>query len=132
MDQAERLDKMIEEGYDFPHHYGRLQRVLGDLAFDEGRYDDALRIYAGAYALLSKRQGGYGRRTFGDELNMLTERIDQLAEHDPQQAIEWCDTLSDYWSKADLVTTRRKTMLSRCKIHKAKAGLRVKGQRRAK
>jgi tetratricopeptide (TPR) repeat protein len=113
---AGELEALIEAGYDFTHHYGRMQRVLGDLAFEEQRYDDALAIYAQAYALLSRREGGYGRRTFNDELQMLARRIDYLAQDHPELSIQWCQYLREQWKDESLPILHRQRLVAMCDV----------------
>lgn len=117
LEQAEKLEALSEEGYDFPHHYGRMQRVLADVIFDRGEYERALEIYARAYALLGRRLGGYGKRTFTDELNMLARRIERLAEEDAQRAMEWCHKLRTLWSDPTIPIQQRDALIAMCDVH---------------
>ena len=122
LDNHAALLELVRQGYQFPHHVGRMNRVLGDLAYAEGRFDDALRHYAEAFALLGGRYAGYGRRTFRDELGALEKNIDALP---PQQAIEWCDELEAYWSDPQRDIQRREELLSACRIHRTRARRRL-------
>lgn len=123
LDQKSKIEALDRAGYEFPHHYGRLLRVCGDVAFQLQRYAEAWKTYAHSYALLSKRLGGYGRRTFADELNMLATKIDQLGDQDPALAIQWCQDFRAYWSDKNRQILRRDTLLNMCSIHEAKARL---------
>jgi len=126
--QSQKLDALLAEGYDYPHHQGRMQRVLGELAFEEERYEDALEIFGQAYTLLSTREGGYGRRSFDDELEMLRRRIDVLARKTPAYAVEWCQHLRGVWSDPQRPIKRRQRLLSMCNVQEAKARLRLAQQ----
>jgi hypothetical protein len=94
-----------------------MQRVLADVIFDRGEYERALQIYARAYALLGRRLGGYGKRTFTDELNMLARRIERLAEEDAQRAMEWCHKLRTLWSDPTIPIQQRDALIAMCDVH---------------
>lgn len=89
------LEAVSRENVRLFHHYARMERLLGDLAFEEERYDDALKLYARAFGRLGGRRGGYGRRTFADELVDLGARIERLP---PLTALAWCSYLEQQWS----------------------------------
>ncbi len=112
----DELQKIIAAGYDFPHHFGRMQRVLADVAFDLGDYDRAVKIYAEAYAALGKRAGGYGKRKFSDELAWLGQRMDAMAEKDVKKTIDSCNFLMEYWSDDSRPINRRDELISFCDI----------------
>ena len=101
--QYHQLQRMLGEEFDFPHHMGRMERVVADLLFDEGQYNEARDMYGHAYATLGSRAGGYGRRTFFDELARLAQRIDGLAEKRPDVARDWCNTLEELWSRETIM-----------------------------
>jgi tetratricopeptide (TPR) repeat protein len=115
---SEDLKKLITDNYDFPHHLGRMQRVLADIAFEQKRYDEAMYIYAEAYATLGKRTGGYGKRTFLDEVETLSQKIGQLAKENPEEAYKWCDHFLDYWSDESRTIMRRDELISMCSVHR--------------
>ncbi len=118
--QAKRLKTLVDKGYNFPHHYGRIQRVLADVAFKRREYDKALKIYANAYSLLGRRLGGYGRRTFTEELDMLAERIEQLGREDPKRALQWCHALREAWSDEMEPIMQRHALIAMCDVHETK------------
>jgi len=105
--KAEELERLLNEGYDFSHHHGRMLRVVGDMYFDQNNYDQARETYAQAYSLLGKRLGGYGRRTFEDELRSLETRIRKLAQNPDTKdiALEWCGYFKWCWSDAQIMQT---------------------------
>jgi len=115
-EKAKELKSLLDQGYDFPHHLGRMKRVLADLAFEAKRYDEALEIYAEAYASLGGRLGGYGRRTFSDELDLLAQRIIRLAQEHPREAINWCQELRKRWVDESRPIMQRDTLVSMCDI----------------
>ncbi|MDX9993050.1 MAG: tetratricopeptide repeat protein [Anaerolineales bacterium] len=110
------LRDLLSEDYNFPHHLGRMQKILGDVAFEQGRFEDARQIYADAFPALTLRKGGYGQRTFLAELDVLNERIDTLANKNKEQAIEWCNWLGKYWSDEDRPILRRDDLVSLCSV----------------
>jgi tetratricopeptide (TPR) repeat protein len=116
---------LVSGGYDFPSRSGRLQRVLGDIAFDQQRYDDAMKIYAEAYAQLGMRSGGYGRRTFLDEIDSLSDRIKMLAGSDVKAALYWCDYLREFWSDETKQLTRRDELVSLCDVNRIEIELKL-------
>ena len=115
---AKTLEDLLAQGYDYPSHLGRMQRVLGDVAFSEKKYEKAMKIYASAYAELGKRSGGFGVRGFQDEINFLSEKIKTLSGENPQEALQWCDYLLEYWSDEKLPLLRRDELVSLCELKK--------------
>jgi hypothetical protein len=112
---SKRLVDIAGQGY--PHHQSRLQRVLGDMKFDEGNFDEALQIYIQAYAQLGSREAGYGQRTFTDELAALSERIvTRLGESQPDLAKSWCRQLRSAWENKSMLVERRGELLGMCRL----------------
>ena len=112
---SKRLVDIAGQGY--PHHQSRLQRVLGDMKFDEGNFDEALQIYIQAYAQLGSREAGYGQRTFTDELAALSERIvTRLGESQPDLAKSWCRQLRAAWENKSMLVERRGELLGMCRL----------------
>ncbi len=117
--RVEEFQRIWDEGYHLIHYKGRLERILGHMAYAEGQLNEALGHYAVAYPLLASRYAGYGPHTFQNELNALETRIDQLP---PETAIAWCDHLEQEWAAAP---QRREDLLSVCQIHRTDARLRM-------
>lgn len=115
------LKYMAQQGYELFHHTARMQRLLGDLAYAEQRFDTALEHYADAFSQLGGRVGGYGLKTFDDELYELGERIDALPPH---QATEWCNTLERCW-KPIANMSHQGALLGFCLIHRKNAHQRL-------
>jgi tetratricopeptide (TPR) repeat protein len=93
---AEKLKSDYEsKGYEFPLFYGRMRRILADVAFDRCEYKDALEWYAKSIAMMSQH-GGWGRYNFSRELQNLENRIKSLSD---DEVNNWIDRLLDYWSK---------------------------------
>jgi tetratricopeptide (TPR) repeat protein len=122
LESVTRLRQEAAKGYTLSHHTGRMAHVLGDLAYEEGRLDEALDHYAQAYSLLGGRYAGYGRRTLHDELGALARRIDDLP---PERAIAWCDYLERVWSDTTRDIRNREDLLSICRIHRTEARLKL-------
>lgn len=123
---VDNLTVLIKDGYDFSHHYGRIRRVLGDLAFEQKRYQEAMIIYADAYATLGMRTGGYGKRTFLDEIKSLSERISVLAQEDPKEALRWCEYFQEYWTDPSRVIMRKDELVSMNDVHLIELQLRLR------
>ncbi|HNT75766.1 MAG TPA: tetratricopeptide repeat protein [Anaerolineae bacterium] len=107
-DKAATLEAVLNQGYNFPHHQARMQRVLANLNFDMANYEAALPIYAEAYAKLGIRTAGYAINSdFFQELDTLAERMRFLARIDPEKARAWCAALRKYWSDSQREIMRR-------------------------
>lgn len=107
------FNQTLPEG--FLHHRARIQRLEADLFFDEQRYAEALPLYKQAYAVLGTRRGGYGTRTFDDELNALKERIVQrLALQNKDLALSWCRDLRETWNILPATTQWKKDLVCLC------------------
>ncbi|MBN1874606.1 MAG: ATP-binding protein [Anaerolineae bacterium] len=116
-EKVDALKKILEQKYSFPHHYGRMLRVVADVAFEQEDYEKVLVTYAEAYALLGGRLGGYGRRTFAQELDLLVDKIKRLATRDKQLALDWYRKLREYWSDENRHIMRRNELISVCDIN---------------
>ncbi len=123
---GEKLTQILQEKYDFPHHLGRMQRVLGDVAFEQKRFEDAKKIYAKAYATLGRRTGGYGKRTFLDEVESLSQKIKQLAQENPREALKWCNYFLDYFTDETRPIMRRDELVSMCSVNKIELQLQLR------
>jgi tetratricopeptide (TPR) repeat protein len=119
-DYAEELWENYEsKGYKYPLFYGRMRRILADVAFVEGRLGDALEGYTHGIAQI-RQHGGWGIYFIGRELGNLEERLDALPR---QKAIEWILHLRQAWAQyepQDLYTY----MISWCERQLVRAKLR--------
>jgi len=113
-DLHEKLQLLLVQDYNFPIHIGRIKRVLGDIAFEEGNYELARDIYAVAYYKLGQRASGYGKRNFLDEISFLSEKLKKLANIDANTALYWCESLHDYWSDETKELHRRDELVGLC------------------
>lgn len=107
------------KGYQYPLFYGRMRRILADVAFAEGRLVEALEGYTQGIAQI-RQHGGWGIYFIGRELENLEERLDALPR---QKAIEWISHLRQTWSQQepqDLYTY----MISWCERQLVRAKLR--------
>jgi simple sugar transport system substrate-binding protein len=97
-EKANKFKETVPNG--FLHHRGRMLKVEADVFFDEGNYQSAKELYIQAYKLLGIRKGGYGKRTFDDELLALQVRIvEHLGREDPNLALDWCQELKARWGE---------------------------------
>jgi tetratricopeptide (TPR) repeat protein len=119
--KAVALDILVGQGY--KHHTGRLQKVLADIAFYQGDYDRAFPLYKVAYAGLGSRSGGYGKRKFSDELEQLTEKINQLSHSNPRQVIRWCQDFREAWTNSDIL--RKDELITLCDVCEVEARLKL-------
>ncbi len=108
--KATALNELVGNG--FPHHTGRMLKVLADLSYEQGDYERSLLLYAQAFTNLSGRAAGYGRRTFQDERKELEQRIvEDLAVKNLKLAENWVDYLRDYFEKTN-ISQRQKIILT--------------------
>jgi tetratricopeptide (TPR) repeat protein len=117
---AKELGENYEsKGYEYPLFYGRMRRILADVAFAEGRLGNALEGYIQGIAQI-RQHGGWGIYFIGRELENLQERLDALPR---QEAIKWILHLQQAWSQKepqDLYTY----MISWCERQLVRAKLR--------
>ncbi|MCI0557235.1 MAG: tetratricopeptide repeat protein, partial [Nitrososphaera sp.] len=100
---VEELKALEEQGYRFPLFAGRMERILGEVAFDQGDYQTAKGMFIKGLLLIAEH-GGYGKYSLRDEFLRLGHRMDQL----PQNIVlEWCTALEDNWLEDYLVEGRR-------------------------
>lgn len=128
-EKARQLEVLLEQGYGFYHHYGRIKRALADVYYYEARYDLAFENYKEAYTLLGSRLGGYARLTnFEGEVDWLSARIIELATLGQSDlAITWCQNFRTHWENAELQMMQRDLLLSMCDICEMDVKLRAKG-----
>ncbi|HKJ38585.1 MAG TPA: substrate-binding domain-containing protein [Anaerolineales bacterium] len=82
----------------FPLYTGSRLRILGNIAYDQGKYSKALKRYMEAYPYIAQR-GGYSRYMLPKALDWLQERIDMLP---PKQALLWCEKFEKHWIQIGL------------------------------
>jgi tetratricopeptide (TPR) repeat protein len=124
--KAATLQDVIQQGYEFPHHQGRMLRVLADTAFRQNRHEEALHYYAEAYSLLGRRSAGYGPTTFRDEFDRVEKNIMYLAqgEKQPAVALHWCKYIKEYLaSKPDIL--QASALIGKCTLLETKIRLKV-------
>lgn len=95
---AEQLKRDYEDqGYSYPIFFGRMQRILADIAFTNGRYEEARPLYAAGLGMI-KRHGGYAMYSIDHELGALEGRIATLSS---DNARAWYEFLKESWSKLE-------------------------------
>lgn len=126
--KAQELEDLLEQGYGFEHHRGRMQRTMADVWFYERDYDKAFEAYKEALTLLGSRLGGYARlNDFQDEVNWLAGRILELATiGEPQRALAWCQTFREHWGNAKFQMMRQDLLLSMCDVCEIEIKLELK------
>ncbi len=126
--KAQELEDLLEQGYGFEHHRGRMQRTMADVWFYERDYDNAFEAYKEALTLLGSRLGGYARlNDFQDEVNWLAGRILELATiGEPQRALAWCQTFREHWGNAKFQMMRQDLLLSMCDVCEIEIKLELK------
>jgi len=91
---AEILKREFEDkGYEFPLFYGRMRRIMGAIAFQEKKYDEAVNYYAEGLYMIAKH-GGYGKYTIDNELKTLEDELEQLSN---ETAIKFYTKLKESW-----------------------------------
>lgn len=94
---AQKLwDDYESKGYPFNLFYGRMRRILADVAFEQGNYDTALGLYAKGIKQIASH-GGWGMYFIDREKFALTKRIESLP--DLNIAHKWIVHLKEYWTK---------------------------------
>ncbi|MCP4350384.1 MAG: tetratricopeptide repeat protein [Desulfobacterales bacterium] len=108
LEYAKKLKQEFrDKGYKFPLFYGRMDRIVGAIAFDKKNYNDAINSYAKGLYLIAQH-GGYGRYTVKQELNNLQEKLQTLSD---EEALMFYNGLKTYWSKQG-VDIRKPKMIS--------------------
>src|SRR6266702_3655747 len=81
-------------------YFGRMNRILGDVAFSRGQYNEALMHYTNALPEI-QRHGGFGKYSIRMELLRLERKLDKLAFSEVNM---WLDHFQDHWKKwAELI-----------------------------
>ncbi len=76
-------------------YFGRMDRILGDIAFNSGKFDEALKLYTGALPEI-QGHGGYGKYSTQMELLRLERKLDKLSIADVNQ---WLTHFQVHWKK---------------------------------
>ena len=109
---AALLQKDYESKGDYyPLFFGRMRRILADIAYATGDHDMALKYYAEGLGLI-KLHGGYNVYSIIEELNALSAKINTLP---PVTAYKWVEFLKDYWGQQQPVEIY-KTLLIWCDL----------------
>jgi ABC-type sugar transport system substrate-binding protein/tetratricopeptide (TPR) repeat protein len=126
-EKVEALNALLKQEYDFPHHHGRILRVLADVAFAEQDYEKAKKLYADAYALLGRRTAGYGKRNFNQELQHIEDCILHIANMDnqPQTALDWCKYFKKYWTDRQGEILQAEGLITKCTMLETKIRLKT-------
>jgi tetratricopeptide (TPR) repeat protein len=81
-------------------YFGRMDRILGDVAFHRGKYEEALEHYTEALPEI-QRHGGYGKYSVQMELLRLERKLDKLPLSEVNM---WLIHFQDRWKKmAELI-----------------------------
>jgi len=83
-----------DKGYKFTLFYGRMRRILGDIAFEKRDYNEAINYYSEGLYMISQH-GGYGKYTIENELNNLEIKLKALPD---EIAINFYESLKNYWT----------------------------------
>ncbi len=89
----EMFEKFEKTGYNFPLFFGRMKRIIGDVAYEEKNYAKAFQEY-GKGLLLIAQHGGYGDYTVDKELDRLESKINELKQNHQSSC---CARLKNYW-----------------------------------
>lgn len=83
------------KGYHYALFYGRMRRILGDVAYYTQNFSEAHGYYAEGLALIA-RHGGYGMYSVDPELERLATKIHDLPT---SVALEWLNLFKTYWTQ---------------------------------
>ena len=106
-----RYGRMEEE---YSLYFGRIIRILGDVAFSEGQYNEALMQYTNALPKI-QRHGGFGKYSTRLELLRLERKLDKLPISEVNM---WLEHFLDHWKK-------RVELIHWCEKERLRARLRV-------
>ena len=98
-DYARELEEGYEDkGYEFPRFYGRMRRILADIAFEREEYSLAQKDYIRAIAQI-RQHSGYGMYSIDKELARLEKKLQVLPAADI--ALEMCIHMRSEWAKME-------------------------------
>jgi tetratricopeptide (TPR) repeat protein len=112
---AERLQARygrMEKEYSL--YFGRIKKILGDVAFHQEQYNEALDRYTDALPKI-QRHGGYGKYSTRLELLRLERKLDKLSLSEVNR---WLDHFQAHWK-------RRSELLHWCDKEHLRAKLRA-------
>jgi hypothetical protein len=110
-DYAQELQEDYEsKGYQFPLFFGRMKRILADMAFEQQDYVSALELYKQGLTQIA-HHGGHGKYAVRYELKNLAQKIETLPT---EIAKQWSAELSAHW-RQQTPLEKYATMLSWCK-----------------
>ena len=104
---SELKAKFEDKGYKFPLFYGRMERISGEIAFDQKDYNQSVKHYAKGLYLISQH-GGYGKYKIDKELSELDQKLEKLPL---KEALDFYKQLKTYWTQQG-VDKKRPKMLS--------------------
>lgn len=102
----------VDKGFEYPLYYGRMRRILADLAFLEQDYETALQNYLEALRIIAPH-GGFGVYCFANELKNFEEKASELV---PEVALQWFKQLANTWDEHGLYETRPEVKWT-CVVH---------------
>lgn len=111
-----QFERLLGQAYGYPHHRGRMQLLMANVAFEQGHYEEALALYKKAFINLSLRVAGYGKFTFADHQKTLSANLFRLAKENRTMALNACNTLKDAWIKAQPPIPRLPELKMLCDI----------------
>jgi tetratricopeptide (TPR) repeat protein len=111
------LEGIQPEEWGFPALEGGMRRLLGDVLFAQGEYDEALAEYCKAYPKIAQEETFTPYR-LSRALESLEERISNLPA---ELAEQWCDDLRRCWEKRVQEDRGRTELLSFCRVQKLRA-----------
>ncbi len=106
-----RYGRMEEQ---FSLYFGRIIRILGDVAFSKRQYNEAMMHYTNALPKI-QRHGGFGKYSTRLELLRLERKLDKLTFSEVNM---WLAQFQDHWKK-------RVELINWCEKERLRAKLRV-------
>lgn len=96
-------------------YFGRMDRILGDIAYNGGEHDEALKHYTEALPKI-QRHGGYGKYSTQIELLRLERKLDKLSISEVNM---WLKHFQEHWKK-------RAELIHWCEKEQLRTRLRIK------
>ncbi|MDM8528283.1 hypothetical protein QUF58_08715 [Anaerolineales bacterium HSG24] len=95
LEYAQELENDFEtKGYEYPLFYGRMKRILAEVAFDQGDYDNATNYYKVGLYQISKHRGHATIYDLRYELIRFENRLHSILTTD---SLKICQQLKKYW-----------------------------------
>jgi tetratricopeptide (TPR) repeat protein len=95
---AQEMRELENQGFAFPLFAGRMERILGEVAYLEGDLEMAKQLFSEGLAKIAEH-GGYGKYELRRELLNLGNLIDQLPA---PLALEWCEAIEHQWREKQI------------------------------